>query len=174
MVGSGSIRPAFTGADIMVLRRLPVMMLRYPASYVRKSLFGRPAHQGSGVRQEGHLQERYRPQVRERPFHGQASWKRLDESGSLDLKRRLGRRPRLLWSGQVVVMDNLGAHERRRVKELIETRGRGLLDLPPYPPGLRRFSQRSRDFYARPGRVLGMFGGRDGCSAARGQRSQRS
>ena len=54
-------------------------------------------------------------------------------------------------------MDNLGAHEDRRVKELIEARGRELLDLPPYPPGLERLSQRTRDFYARPGRVLGML-----------------
>jgi transposase len=38
--------------------------------------------------------------------------------------------------GQVIVMVNLGAHKDRRVKVLIETRGRELLDLPPYPPGL--------------------------------------
>ena len=83
--------------------------------------------------------------------------KRPDESGSLAPKRRLGKRPKLLWSAQVVVMDNLEAHEDRRVKELIETRGRELLDLPPYPPGLNRLSRRTRDFYARPGRVLGML-----------------
>ncbi len=88
---------------------------------------------------------------------GKRHGKRLDESGDLVPKRRLGRRPKLLWSGQVVVMDNLGAHEDRRVKELIEARGRELLDLPPYPPGLKRLSQRTRSFRVRPGCVLGML-----------------
>jgi transposase len=88
---------------------------------------------------------------------GKRHGKRLDESGSLAPKRRLGKRPKLLWSGQVVVMDNLEAHKDRRVKELIETRGCELLDLPPYPPGLNRLSRRTRDFCARPGRVLGML-----------------
>lgn len=104
---------------------------------------------------------------------GKRHGKRPDESGSLAPKRRLGKRPKLLWSGQVIVMDNLGAHEDRRAKELIETRSRELLDMSPYPPGLKRLSRRSRGFYARPGRVIGMLGGRDGCSAARGQRSGR-
>jgi transposase len=41
-----------------------------------------------------------------------------------------------LRPGQVVVMDNLGAHRPRRVRELIEERGCELLYLPPYSPDL--------------------------------------
>ncbi len=40
-----------------------------------------------------------------------------------------------LRAGQVVVMDNLSAHEGSRVRELIESRGCELLYLPPYSPG---------------------------------------
>jgi len=40
-----------------------------------------------------------------------------------------------LAEGQVVVMDNLNAHKRDRVRELIETRGASLLFLPSYSPG---------------------------------------
>lgn len=39
-----------------------------------------------------------------------------------------------LRRGQVVVMDNLGAHKPRRVRELIESRGCELLYLPAYSP----------------------------------------
>jgi transposase len=39
-----------------------------------------------------------------------------------------------LRPGQVVVMDNLGAHRPKRVRELIEARGCELLYLPPYSP----------------------------------------
>ena len=39
-----------------------------------------------------------------------------------------------LEKGQVVVMDNLGAHKPRRVRELIEERGCELLYLPAYSP----------------------------------------
>lgn len=39
-----------------------------------------------------------------------------------------------LWPGQVVVMDNLGAHRGERVRELIEEQGCSLLYLPPYSP----------------------------------------
>jgi hypothetical protein len=39
------------------------------------------------------------------------------------------------WSG-VVVMDNLGAHRPKRVRELIEARGCELIYLPPYSPDL--------------------------------------
>ncbi|MDP9412354.1 MAG: IS630 family transposase [Actinomycetota bacterium] len=39
-----------------------------------------------------------------------------------------------LRPGQVVVMDNLGAHRPKRVRELIEARGCQLLYLPPYSP----------------------------------------
>jgi transposase len=41
-----------------------------------------------------------------------------------------------LRPGQVVVMDNLGAHRPRRIRELIEQRGCELLYLPPYSPDL--------------------------------------
>lgn len=39
-----------------------------------------------------------------------------------------------LEAGQVVVMDNLGAHRGDKVRELIEARGCELLYLPPYSP----------------------------------------
>ena len=39
-----------------------------------------------------------------------------------------------LRKGQVVVMDNLSAHKRDRVRDLIEGRGCELLYLPPYSP----------------------------------------
>lgn len=41
-----------------------------------------------------------------------------------------------LRTGQVVVMDNLGAHKPKRVKELIERQGCELLYLPAYSPDL--------------------------------------
>ena len=41
-----------------------------------------------------------------------------------------------LKPGQVVVMDNLGAHRPKRVRELIEQRGCELIYLPPYSPDL--------------------------------------
>jgi transposase len=41
-----------------------------------------------------------------------------------------------LKPGQLVVMDNLGAHRPKRVRELIEGRGCELLYLPPYSPDL--------------------------------------
>ena len=41
-----------------------------------------------------------------------------------------------LRSGQVVVMDNLAAHESQRIKELIEERGYELVYLTPYSPDL--------------------------------------
>jgi transposase len=37
-----------------------------------------------------------------------------------------------LRTGQVVVMDNLGAHRPKRIRELIEQQGCELLYLPPY------------------------------------------
>jgi hypothetical protein len=52
-----------------------------------------------------------------------------------------------LRPGQVVVMDNLGAHRPKRVRELIEARGCELLYLPAYSPDLnpieRKPSRRS-------------------------------
>lgn len=41
-----------------------------------------------------------------------------------------------LWPGQIVVMDNLGAHKTERVRELIEGRGCELWFLPAYSPDL--------------------------------------
>jgi len=41
-----------------------------------------------------------------------------------------------LRPGQIVVMDNLGAHRPKRIRELIESRGCELLYLPPYSPDL--------------------------------------
>jgi transposase len=39
-----------------------------------------------------------------------------------------------LGEGQIVVMDNLGAHRPKRVRELIEQRGCQLIYLPSYSP----------------------------------------
>jgi transposase len=39
-----------------------------------------------------------------------------------------------LRRGQIIVVDNLGAHKGERVRELIEERGCQLLYLPPYSP----------------------------------------
>ncbi len=41
-----------------------------------------------------------------------------------------------LRAGQIVVIDNLGAHKGERIRELIEERGCELLYLPPYSPDL--------------------------------------
>ena len=40
----------------------------------------------------------------------------------------------MLRAGQIVVMDNLGAHKPRRIRELIEGQGCKLLYLPAYSP----------------------------------------
>ncbi len=65
-----------------------------------------------------------------------------------------------LRAGQVVVMDNLGAHRPKRVRELVEQRGCELLYLPSYSPDHRtpskRPSPRSSTSYAR--RVPGAGG----------------
>jgi transposase len=42
----------------------------------------------------------------------------------------------VLKPGQLVVMDNLGAHRPKRIRELIEARGCELVYLPPYSPDL--------------------------------------
>jgi hypothetical protein len=42
-----------------------------------------------------------------------------------------------LRPGQIVVMDNLGAHKPKRVRELIEGRGCKLLYLPAYSPDFK-------------------------------------
>ncbi|MBI2817296.1 MAG: IS630 family transposase [Acidobacteria bacterium] len=61
-----------------------------------------------------------------------------------------------LKPGQVVVMDNLGAHKVQRVRELIEATGAQLLYLPPYSPDFNpieqccsKLKQRLRDLKAR-------------------------
>jgi transposase len=41
-----------------------------------------------------------------------------------------------LRSGDVVIMDNLSSHKRRRIRELIESTGAHLVFLPPYSPDL--------------------------------------
>ena len=41
-----------------------------------------------------------------------------------------------LKPGDVVVMDNLSSHKRQRTRELIETAGAELANLPPYSPDL--------------------------------------
>jgi transposase len=46
-----------------------------------------------------------------------------------------------LRCGQVVVMDNLGAHRPRRVRKLIEERGCELIYLPSYSPDLNPIEQ---------------------------------
>jgi transposase len=46
-----------------------------------------------------------------------------------------------LSEGQVVVMDNLGAHRPRRIRELIEARGAELVFVPSYSPDLNPIEQ---------------------------------
>ena len=46
-----------------------------------------------------------------------------------------------LKEGQVVVMDNLGAHQPKRIRELIEDRGARLVYLPSYSPDLNPIEQ---------------------------------
>jgi transposase len=41
-----------------------------------------------------------------------------------------------LTEGQVVVMDNLGAHRPERIRELIESRGAEVVFVPSYSPDL--------------------------------------
>ena len=53
-----------------------------------------------------------------------------------------------LSEGQVVVMDNLGAHTPKRIRDLVEHRGAELVFVPSYCPDLnpieQAFSPRSR------------------------------
>ena len=46
-----------------------------------------------------------------------------------------------LCEGQVVVMDNLGAHRPKRIREFIEARGAELLFVPSYSPDLNPIEQ---------------------------------
>jgi transposase len=59
--------------------------------------------------------------------------------------------------GQVVVMDNLGAHRPKRIKELIEARGCELLYLPPYSPDLNPIEEA---FSRKPSRSSSTSSGR--------------
>jgi len=68
-----------------------------------------------------------------------------------------------LWSGAVVVLDNLGAHKVKGVREAIEAVGARVLHLPPYSPdfnaiermwskikeALRRAKARTGDVFRR-------------------------
>ena len=47
----------------------------------------------------------------------------------------------MLRAGQIVVMDNLGAHKPRRIRELIEGQGCELLYLPAYSPDYNPIEQ---------------------------------
>ena len=81
-----------------------------------------------------------------------------------------------LAAGQVVVMDNLGAHKAERVRELIEGQGCSLVFLPPYSPDfspieeafskvkalLKKAAARSREALIEAiGRALGEVTARD-------------
>ena len=81
-----------------------------------------------------------------------------------------------LEPGQVVVMDNLGAHRPKRVRELIEGRGCELVYLPAYSPDLnpieealskikhllRRIGARTKEALVEAmGRALGVVSARD-------------
>jgi transposase len=46
-----------------------------------------------------------------------------------------------LTEGQVVVMDNLGAHQPKRIRDLIEARGAELVFVPSYSPDLNPIEQ---------------------------------
>ena len=46
-----------------------------------------------------------------------------------------------LTEGQVVIMDNLGAHQPKKVRELIEARGAELVFVPSYSPDLNPIEQ---------------------------------
>jgi transposase len=56
--------------------------------------------------------------------------------------------------GQIVVVDNLGAHKGERARDLLEERGCWLLYLPPYSPDLnpieKASSMRLRAPYGKP------------------------
>jgi transposase len=47
----------------------------------------------------------------------------------------------LLTEGQVVVMDNLGAHRPKKIRDLIEARGAELVFVPSYSPDLNPIEQ---------------------------------
>jgi transposase len=61
-----------------------------------------------------------------------------------------------LTEGQVVVMDNLGAHQPKRIRELIEARGVELVFLPSYSPDLNPIEQA----FSKIKNILRKLGGR--------------
>jgi transposase len=61
-----------------------------------------------------------------------------------------------LMPGQIVVMDNLGAHRPKRIRELIESRGCELLYLPPYSPDLNPIEE----VFAKVKHILRKLGAR--------------
>jgi DDE superfamily endonuclease len=75
--------------------------------------------------------------------------------------------PTLRRPGRLVVMDNLGAHEGERVKELIEGKGCELLCLPSYSPDLDPIEEAFSPNQGRPAQARsarkGGSGGSAGC-----------
>jgi transposase len=61
-----------------------------------------------------------------------------------------------LCEGQVVVMDNLGAHRQKRIRELIEARGAELVFVPSYSPDLNPIEQA----FSKIKNILRKLGGR--------------
>jgi transposase len=61
-----------------------------------------------------------------------------------------------LSEGQVVVMDNLGAHRPKRIRELIEARGAELVFVPSYSPDLNPIEQA----FSKIKNILRKVGGR--------------
>jgi transposase len=61
-----------------------------------------------------------------------------------------------LSEGQVVVMDNLGAHRPNRIRELIEARGAELVFVPSYSPDLNPIEQA----FSKIKNILRKLGGR--------------
>jgi transposase len=61
-----------------------------------------------------------------------------------------------LTEGQVVVMDNLGAHRPERVRDLIEARGAELVFVPSYSPDLNPIEQA----FSKIKNILRKLGGR--------------
>jgi transposase len=61
-----------------------------------------------------------------------------------------------LTEGQIVVMDNLGAHQPKRITDLIEARGAELVFLPSYSPDLNPIEQG----FSKIKNILRKLGGR--------------
>jgi transposase len=61
-----------------------------------------------------------------------------------------------LSEGEVVVMDNLGAHRPKRIREFIEARGAELVFLPSYSPDLSPIEQA----FSKIKNILRKLGGR--------------